>query len=264
LLKSKKIYILVASLLTLFLSVSYALARFNYSFNPNSGKLRTSEIINPSADAVSQNKSQIIQKVKPSDINKVAVKVNDVPLSYKLALLDIELGVAGHIGTAKSVLEGNEFPGIDYERAQNIVLGKEDLRKNVVNEVLGRMITQELYWQEAQRKGYDVGEDKAREYAVSEFVKFKSLKDADPEQYAANMVYYEIILEILDMTEDEYLAWTVNARRKELSIRELANTMSTEEYTALGHKLLSDANIQYVNMPPGGGVTILDYRGRTD
>lgn|GEM_PF-1715016 len=250
-LKSKKINILVASFLAIFLSVSYGLARFDHFTNPNSGKLTTLEIINPSADAVRQNRSQIIQQVKPIDINKVAVKVNDVPLSYKLALLDIELGIAGYIGTAKSVLEGNEFPGIDYARARNIVLGKEDLRKNLANEVLGRMITQELLWQEAQRRGYDVGEYKAREFAVSEFERFKSLKDTDPDQYAANMVYYEIILKILDMTEDEYLAWTVNTRRKELSIRKLATTMSTDEYAALGNRLLSDANIQYINMPSG-------------
>lgn len=162
------------------------------------------------------------------DQKKTVVQVNGVPLSYKLAMLDIELALTGYIATAKSVLEGNDFPGIDKERAQNIVSGKEDLRANVVKEVLDRMILHELYWQEAQIRGFDVGVDAARQYAVSEFAKFKSLIVLDPEESGANVAYYNIILDVLDMTEDEYVEWTIDARRKELAIRQLFNSMSEE------------------------------------
>ena len=106
------------------------------------------------------------------------------------------------------------------------------------------MIKQELYWQEAQRRGFDVGEVKARDFAIEENRIFEEYMN---DEYYHRMLspIMEIYLAVLDMTEDEYLEWSISLHRKELSREELFNSMNEEEYLKLGEELLLKADIEY-------------------
>jgi len=212
----------------------------------------------PRAEYVDQNKDAILErleKFKALDLEEPAVIVNGKPISLKIAALEVEFGIAEYIGTANAVLEdGRPFPNIRSKDQAHDILSKDidDLRAKVTSEVFDRMIRSELYRQEAERRGFEVTEEYAREYAEKSSIKNAKeyIKEQGLQPHESEKLIIEIVLEILDMTEEEHLEWSVDMHRREMAVGEMRNSMTDrEEYEKLGEKLMDEADIEYVSLP---------------